>query len=125
MNRQIALWWGVVSVALVALSPLAPLAASGLWVCAFKSFTGFACPTCGTARAALALARLDFVGALTHYPLPTLAWIAFIAGGLLALVTVLVGRTPPPIPNRLPVWAKVSLVAALLVNWAYSIATGV
>lgn len=125
MNRQMALWWGGVSVALIALSPLAPRLADGLWSCLFKSLTGLACPTCGTGRAALALARLDVVEALARYPLPTLGWIVVIGGGLVSLGMALLGRTPPAISTRLPIWARVSALAALVLNWAYSIATGV
>jgi hypothetical protein len=125
MNREVAFYWGGASVMLVALSPLAPRLASGLWSCAFKSVTGLPCPTCGTVRAALALARLDLVGALTHYPLPTLGWIAFLGGGVVAFLLAASGRRFPAIPNRLPAWAKVALVVAVLLNWAYSIGTGV
>jgi hypothetical protein len=125
MNRQVALLWGAVAVALVGLSPLAPDVAGGLWPCAFKSLTGIACPTCGTTRAALALARLDVLGALTRYPLPALGWMAFVTGGLAAGLLALCGRTPPAIPRSLPLWARVGLLAVVLANWAYSIATGV
>ena len=120
-----ALCWGGISAGLVALSPLAPRLADGLWPCLFKSLTGFACPTCGAGRAALALARLDVVEALARYPLPTLGWIVFIGGGLVSLGMALLRRTPPPIPTRLPVAARVSVVVALILNWAYSVATGV
>lgn len=125
MPRSIALWWGGVAAALIALSPWAPRFAGHLWGCTFKAVTGIACPTCGTTRAALALARFDVQTALTHYPLPTLGWVVFIGGGLVAAAMTLAGRTPPAIPTRLPGWARVAVVAALLLNWAYSIATGV
>jgi hypothetical protein len=94
-------------------------------VCAFKSLTGIPCPTCGTVRAAVALAGFDVLGALRSYPLPALGWIVFIAGGLTAGALELAGRTPPAVPNRLPTWAKLAVVGAVLANWVYSIATGV
>jgi hypothetical protein len=125
MSRQLALLWGGVAGALVALSPLASRMAGAAWPCAFKSLTGIACPTCGTTRAALALAKLDFAGALTRYPLPAAGWIVFIAGGLAAAMLALAGRTPPAIPRSLPLRLRVGLVAVVLANWAYSIATGV
>ena len=125
MRRQIAFLWGGVAAALVALSPWAPQLAGGLWGCTFKALTGFAGPACGTTRAALALSRFDFLKALTHYPLPTVGWVVFIGGGLTAAVMALTGRTPPAIPGRLPGWARAVIAGALLLNWAYSIATGV
>jgi len=125
MSRQVALLWGAVAGALVALSPLASRVATAAWPCVFKSLTGIACPTCGTTRAALALARLDVAGALTLYPLPAIAWIAFIGGGFGAATLALAGRTPPAIPRALPLPARFGLVALVLANWVYSIATGV
>ena len=125
MTRQIAFWWGGVAATLIALSPWAPEFSGGLWGCTFKALTGFACPTCGTARAALALARFDVSTALLYYPLPTVGWIVFLVGGLVAAAMALAGRTPPAIPNRLPDWARAAIAGALFLNWMYSIATGV
>lgn len=125
MSRQLAYLWGAVAAALVALSPWAPQLAGGLWGCAFKALTGFPCPTCGTTRAAVALAKLDVASALLSYPLPTVGWLLFIGGGLVAAGLTLGGRTPPPIPSRLPGWARATIVGALLLNWAHAIATGV
>ena len=125
MNRQIGLLWGSVAAVLIAASPWASMLGDALWDCTFKSWTGIPCPTCGTGRAALALARFDVLGALSHYPLPTVAWIFLVGGGLGAGAMALLGRTPPAIPKSLPVWARAGLVAAVLSNWMYSIATGV
>jgi hypothetical protein len=125
MRRQIAILWGAVALFLVGASPWASFFESFLWGCRFKSWTGIPCPTCGTARAALALAQLDFAGALTRYPLPAMAWLVLIGGGFLAGGMALLGRVPPAVPTRLPVWARAALVAAIVGNWMYSIATGV
>ncbi len=126
-DRQLGLLWGGVALALALLSPLAlRFAGGGLpWKCHFKSLTGVPCPTCGTTRAALSLAELDPVHALVHYPLPTVAWILFVGGGLAAGFRAWRRLPLPEIPNRLPFWAKVAIVGVILANWAYSIATGV
>jgi Protein of unknown function (DUF2752) len=125
VSRQLALLWGAVASLLLAVSPWAAFAGDALWECTFKSWTGIPCPTCGTARAALALARFDVLEALGRYPLPTLAWTFLLVGGLYAGAMALSGRTPRAIPKSLPVWARAGLVAAVLTNWMYSIATGV
>ena len=113
---------GVSAAATVALLGLDHLPVS---LCGWKLMTGFPCPTCGTVRAAVALAGLDVLGALRSYPLPALGWIVFIGAGLSASALELCGRTPPAIPNHLPNWAKLAVVGAVLANWMYSIATGV
>jgi hypothetical protein len=125
MSRSVAFLWGGVAAVLVALAPWAAAFEGGFWPCIFKSLTGYPCPTCGLTRAAIALARFDVLGALGRYPLPTLAWMFLIGGGLLAAAMTLAGRTPPCIPSKVPTWVKAALVAVLLLNWAYSIATGV
>ncbi len=123
-GKHLGLLWGAVALSLMVLSPLAPMIASGLWSCPFKSLTGLPCPSCGTGRAALALARLDPVHALVHYPLPAFAWTAFIAAGLAAGWRAWRGQPLPRI-RRLPVWVRIAVVVAIAANWAYSIATGV
>ena len=123
-DRQLGFLWAAVALSLVALSPLAPSFAAGLWSCPFKSLTGRPCPSCGTGRAALALARFDPMHALVHYPLPALVWTAFIAGGLIAGWRAWNGQPLPRI-RRVPVWIRVGAIVAVAANWAYSIATGV
>lgn len=85
--------------------------------------TGLPCPACGTTRAALALARLDFFEAFLSYPLPALVWTLFLLGGLAAGWRAW-SRRPLPRIRRLPGWGKAAIVGAVLLNWAYSIATG-
>lgn len=113
------------ALALLALAPFGGRLARLLISCPFKKITGLPCPTCGATRAALALARFDFAGALLHYPLMTLAWVALIGGGLLAGLSVLLRIELPEPPRSLKTWQIALAVAAIVANWAYSIATGV
>ncbi len=124
-SRQLGLLWGGAALGLILASPLAPHFAGGLWSCLTKTWLGLPCPGCGTTRAALDLARLDFLHAFSHYPLPALAWTLFLLGGLTAGALTLAGRELPAPPRRLPAWAKITAVGAVLANWAYSLATGV
>ncbi len=123
-DRQLGFLWLAVALALVLLAPVARHLASGLGACPVKTVVGFPCPTCGTARAALALAELDVAGAFIRYPLPALAWTSLVAGGLVA-GWLAWRRRPLPRLGRLPGWARLGIVGAVLANWAYSIATGV
>lgn len=125
MSRAISLVWGGTVLLMIAASPWAAEIASRLWDCSFREFTGFACPSCGSARAAMLLADLRVGEALVRYPLPALVWMVFVVGGLSALVLTALGRSLPAPPRSLPLWTRVAFVAAILANWAYSIATGV
>lgn len=123
-NRQIGLLWGLVALALVALSPLAPALAEAAPGCPLKSVTGLPCPTCGTTRTALALAELDLGTALRVNPLATGVWLSMIAGGVVALALSLTGRSLPTLPNRLPLSVRLGVVTIVAVNWAYLLIAG-
>ncbi len=123
-RRGLAFLWGGAVLGAVLLSPAAEWLAGWLWACPFKSMSGLPCPTCGLTRAALALSRGEVVHALTTYPLQSLLWLGFVLGGtvfgLLALL-----RRPLPWPPEPPLWGKLLLLALVVTNWIYSIATGV
>jgi Protein of unknown function (DUF2752) len=123
-GRQLGLIWGGVATALVAAAPVGSRLAGALPGCPFKSLVGIPCPACGSTRAALALAHFDLGGAFAVSPLAAAAWIALVAGGLVAGVAALAGVGVPEAPPRLPGWLRASVVAALLVNWAYLIWSG-
>ncbi len=124
-GRQLGLLWGGVALALVILSPLSPYVVQGGPRCPFKTLTGIPCPSCGLTRAAVALAELDPLLALTHFPLQTIAWIAFLAGGWVAGALALSRRPLPQLPRRIPLWVKIAVLLVVLGNWAYCIVIGV
>ena len=81
--------------------------------CPFFSLTGYPCPTCGSTRAAFALAQAKPLDALVLNPLATL--------GLVFAPAWLVARMLSP---RLPAlsskrWFWIGLGAAMLINWIY------
>lgn len=119
------LFWGAAAFCVLAMAPFGELISGALFGCPFKELTGYPCPSCGTTRSALALARFDVLGALLRYPLPTLGWIAFIGGGLSLSAWALTGRDVPPLPRRIPGWGLALGVAVVLANWGWAIATGV
>ena len=126
-RRQLGLLWGGVAAALVALSPLASRLGGLLPPCPLKTFTGVPCPGCGTTRAALALGRLDVLGAFAVSPLAAAAWVLLVGGGLAAGALALAGREPPA-PPRLTGGGerafRIAVVGALVANWIYLIYTG-
>lgn len=123
-ERRLASIWSAAALACVGLAPAAPILAGLVPPCIWKSLTGVPCPLCGTTRAALALANLEPLYAFGHFPLPTIAWTVFLVGGLAAGLAASV-RRPLPLPRCLPRWTGIGLAGAVLVNWIYSIATGV
>lgn len=124
-GRQLGFLWGGVALSLIALSPLGKDIAGRMMACPLKSLTGVPCPTCGTGRAALALAQFHFLEAFQAFPLATLAWVVLIGGGLLAGGLALLGYGLPALPRRIPLLWRLLFVAGVLVNWIYLIWTGV
>jgi hypothetical protein len=121
--RQLALLWGGVAVALLALALAAPRIAALPLACPFRALTSHPCPACGSLRAALALARLDPAGAVRANPLAAVAWAAVVGGGLIAGAAALRGRELREPPSTLSRRARAAIVALILLNWAYLLAT--
>lgn len=124
-SRQLGLLWGGVAACCAALAPLAPAIVAGLPSCPFKALLGLPCAACGSARAALALARLDPGSAFGLNPLAAAGWILLVAGGLLAGGAALAGRgVPEPRANPSPA-LRLAGAGMILANWLYLIGRGV
>ena len=95
-------------------APLAPL----LPGCLFRDLTGLPCPTCGTAHAALALARLDLPHAIAFNPLATLGALVFFLGGAAAALASLAGR-PLSEPRLSGTGPRSAALLAVAANWTW------
>ena len=123
-GRQVRLFWGMVALALIALSPWSAQIADGAPACPVKSISGLPCPTCGASRAAVALANFDPLTALRLNPLVAVAWIGLVVGGLVALSWSVAGRSLPGLPGSLSREERLAAVSLLTVNWLYLIVVG-
>jgi hypothetical protein len=123
--RQVAVYWGVVALVCLALAPLAPRLAGEAPACPVKTLSGLPCPSCGATRATLALAGGAPLAALGANPLVTLAWTALIVGGLVALAMAVCDAPLPSLPRRLPLGARLGVVALLVANWLYLLRAGI
>jgi Protein of unknown function (DUF2752) len=115
---SLGLIWGAVALAATLLGPLATRWAPLLPGCLFRELTGLPCPTCGSAHAALALARLDLREAIAFNPLTAIGALVFLLGGAAAAVASLTGRPlrEPRLSGAAPRAAALLAVAA---NWAW------
>jgi hypothetical protein len=94
-------------------------------ICAFKALTGLPCPTCGSTRAAVHLARLDVASGVAMNPLFVAGATLLVTWGLADLLLMTRGRAlgievSPGLARVLRAFA----VAAIVANWAYLIAAG-
>lgn len=117
-DRRLGLIWGAVALAAAVLAHLATPLAPLLPGCLFRELTGLPCPTCGTAHAVVALARMDLPRAIAFNPLATLGALVFLLGGAAAAVASLAGRplSEPRLSGGAPRAAALLAVAA---NWAW------
>jgi len=122
-RRLAGLLWGGAALVVMLAAPLLPFLARAVPACPFKSLTGIPCPFCGTTRAGLALARIEPLHAVVHYPLQSAAWIAFLAGGLWFGARAVAGRPLAALRISPRAWWAVAVLWAA--NWIYSIAHGV
>lgn len=110
-----------------ALVPWLPLLARLAPGCPFHAWTGLPCPGCGSTRAALALLRGDFTGALALNPLATLAIVLGFAAAALAWPWVEARGPVPRIadPGRgLPRRVRFAALGAVGAQWVWLVARG-
>jgi hypothetical protein len=120
----VAAIWAIGAAAAMAARGFAPLAASQLPACTLHALTGVACPTCGSTRAALALARGEWGAALAANPLATLALAGFAAGALLVPLWAACGAplaAASPLSTRA---LRASIAGVLAANWLFVLARG-
>lgn len=120
-ERQLAYIWGGLALAVIALRPLWPLVATLVRPCLFHSLTGIPCLTCGATRSVLALLDGRVADAVLYNPLVFAASLLFFAGGLLAPLWAWRRGTAPRLGRPLPVWIRIGIVAALVLNWGWLI----
>ncbi len=111
---------GVVWAALVGVFVLVKPAGSDATLCLFRNATGLPCPTCGSTRAALAVADGRLLDAVVLNPLMTVA--ALVGVVWLALRVGFRGRIYfPSLENRsVPFWGAMAVL--LGANWVWVIA---
>jgi hypothetical protein len=122
-ERQIALLWAVSAAAALVLRPFWLAVAPLVPPCPFRLLTGVPCLTCGTTRAAVAFLDARPLDALAANPLAAIAGAAFTLGGLAAPLWTASRLPVPDLGAPLARSTKVAIVAALLANWAWVIAT--
>lgn len=118
-DRQLAWLWGAAAVSAVVLRPLWLAAAPVLPACPLRTLTSIPCPTCGSTRAGLALLHADLLGALELNPLATLAGVGFVLGGVAAPLWIQLGGPIPDLPARWPLWGRLGVLGAILLNWVW------
>jgi hypothetical protein len=122
-DRAIAALWAAAAAGAFALRPLLDWAPLLLPRCLWHAATGIPCPTCGTTRAAQALLHGDPWTALAWNPLTGAAGCAFLLGGAIVPLWVLL-NAPVPVLESAP-RLRIAAVAVLLANWAYLVWAGV
>jgi hypothetical protein len=124
-ERWLAVLWTAGAAAALVLRPAAPVLARLAPACPIHALIGIPCATCGATRAALRLARLDWMGALALNPLATLLLTGAVLGGFVAPVWLASGGGVPGVPAVLSLRWRMVLASALLFNWIYLVARGI
>lgn len=123
-ERQLGFLWGGTALLLIALAPFGDRLVSALPGCPVKAVFDLPCPSCGSTRAALALAELDVLAAIAISPLAAAAWMMVVVGGVVAGVMALLDRSPREPEWRLTLTARWLLGLVILANWVYLVGVG-
>lgn len=91
--------------------------------CAFKRWTGLACPTCGMTRCLMALGRWDWRAAFHWHPVAAVCVALLPALALWDLRRAWRGDPYPPLPDA-PA-ARATLWLILLGSWVLQVARGI
>ena len=122
--RSAAILAGIATLAAIAVG-LLRLDSLPFTVCFFKFATGFPCATCGTTRALGRLFHGDLAGAFGMNPLAAAGAMALLPWAAADLLLMARGKALGvelgPAAARA---ARVAVVAAVIVNWAYLVAAG-
>lgn len=99
---------------------------AGVAFCFFKSFTGYACFTCGTTRALGHLAAFDIPRAFVVQPLVTVGTLGMLLWGALdASLALASKRTIFRLEGRSSRIVFFAFLTLAIANWIYLLATGV
>ncbi len=110
------LLWTVLAGVFVLLKP----AGNDVTPCMFRNATGLPCPTCGSTRAALAVADGRLLDAVALNPLVTVA--AVLGAAWLVMRVGFARRVDINLPPRAGVGVWVAVAVLLAANWIYVIA---
>ena len=125
IDRQTAWLWAIAAASALVLRPVWLAAAPFAPRCLWHTWTGLPCPACGTTRAIVHLLRGEAVQGIAMNPLAAIAVGAFLLGGVVAPLWTALGGAVPVVASRpRPGWMAAA-VAALLLNWAWLVASGV
>lgn len=117
-DLPLAALWALGAACALASAPILPLLSRLATPCPLRALTGIPCLTCGSTRAAMALARGDLAAALAFNPLAAIGLTLGLLGGALAPLWVML-RFPVPSAPRATAAARLAVAAVLASDWAY------
>ena len=119
-DLPLALLGGLGATFAVLAAPALHLVAGLAPSCALHTLTGIPCFACGSTRAALALAKGDWLAALSLNPLAAFAIVASLGVGFAAPAWILLGGPIPGLGKSQLPW-RVAAWAAFVLQWSYLI----
>ncbi|HEX4823149.1 MAG TPA: DUF2752 domain-containing protein [Candidatus Polarisedimenticolaceae bacterium] len=125
LDRQTVWLWAFAAAGAIALRPVWLAAARLAPACLWHAWTGLPCPGCGTTRALVHLLNGEVAAGFAMNPLAALGAAGFVAGGLLAPLWLVLGGGIPVVPHRPHPAFLAGAAAAVALNWAWLVASGV